>query len=278
MAGSLSVPSTGTTMRNATYSPSARWTHVPAPSGDAFYEASPDGAGTWVHREDGEYVALRIVVPVDGTESEPAIAEDIRPAAEPVDGDGLSAIATGQPIMNQAVAENLLSTVVDSLLVTLVVVLGVLMAVYRRLEGYATLGAVTLVPVVLAVAWITGSMAALGIPFNVMTALITSFTIGLGIDYSIHVSERYVYELNRDIGTEAALENAVFGTGGALLGSTASTAGGIAILGLALLVPLQQFGIITALTIVYAFLGSVVVLPSLLVLWTEWADADPAAA
>jgi predicted RND superfamily exporter protein len=245
---------------------------------DAFYEASPDGAGTWVHREDGEYVALRIVVPVDGTESEPAIAEDIRPAAEPVDGEGLSAIATGQPIMNQAVAENLLSTVVDSLLVTLVVVLGVLMAVYRRLEGYATLGAVTLVPVALAVAWITGSMAALGIPFNVMTALITSFTIGLGIDYSIHVSERYVYELNRDIGTEAALENAVFGTGGALLGSTASTAGGIAILGLALLVPLQQFGIITALTIVYAFLGSVVVLPSLLVLWTEWADADPAAA
>jgi predicted RND superfamily exporter protein len=243
---------------------------------DAFYEAAPNGAETWVHREDGEYAALRLVVPVNGTASEPAIAEDIRPAAVPVDGDGLSAIATGQPIMNQAVAENLLSTVVDSLVVTLLVVLGVLMAVYRRIEGYASLGAVTLTPVVLAVAWITGSMAALGIPFNVMTALITSFTIGLGIDYSIHISERYVYELNRGVGMEAALEGAVFGTGGALLGSTASTAGGIAILGLALLVPLQQFGIITALTIVYAFIGSVVVLPSLLVWWTEWADADPA--
>jgi predicted RND superfamily exporter protein len=108
-----------------------------------------------------------------------------------------------------------------------------------------------------------------------MTGLITSFTIGLGIDYSIHVSERYVYELNRELGTETALERAIIGTGGALLGSTATTAGGIAILGLALLVPLQQFGIITALTILYAFIGSVVVLPSLLVLWTDWADADP---
>ena len=54
------------------------------------------------------------------------------------------------------------------------------------------------------------------------------------------------------------------------------TAGGIAILGLALLVPLQQFGVVTALTIVYAFVGSVVVLPSLLVVWTDWTGADPA--
>jgi predicted RND superfamily exporter protein len=176
--------------------------------------------------------------------------------------------------MNQAVADGLLSTVVDSLLITLGVVFAVLVAVYRRTEGYASLGAVTLLPVALAVAWITGSMAALGIPFNVMTALITSFTIGLGIDYSIHVSERYVYELNRGASAETALERSVLGTGGALVGSTASTSGGIAILGLALLVPLQQFGIITALTILYAFLGSVFVLPSLLVLWTGWTGAD----
>ena len=243
---------------------------------DAFYEATPEGASNWLHREDGEYVALRVVVPVDGTAPEPVIADQVRTAAQPVQGDGLEATATGQPIMNQAVAENLLSTVVYSLVITLVVVLAVLMAVYRRIEGYASLGAVTLFPITLAVVWITGSMAALGIPFNVMTALITSFTIGLGIDYCIHVSERYIYELNREIGMDEALENAVFGTGGALLGSTATTAGGIAILGFALLVPLQQFGIITALTIVYAFVGSVVVLPSLLVLWTRWAGADPA--
>ncbi|PSQ37268.1 Patched family protein [Halobacteriales archaeon SW_12_69_24] len=243
---------------------------------DAFFEASPAGAANWIQRDDGEYVALRIVVPVEGTASEPEIARAVRPAAEPVDGDGLDAVATGQPIMNQAVAEDLFTTVITSFAVTLVVVLAVLSAVYRRIEGYASLGAVTLLPVGLAVAWITGSMAALDIPFNVLTGLITSFTIGLGIDYSIHVTERYVYELNRGIGADAALERAVLGTGGALLGSTATTAGGIAILGLSVLVPLQQFGVITALTIVYAFLGSVVLLPSLLVLWTDRADADPA--
>ena len=244
---------------------------------DAFYEASPNGAPNWIQREDGEYVALRLVIPVNGSAGEANITSDVRPTADPVHGDGLDAVVTGQPVMNQAVAENLLSTVTNSLVVTLLVVFAVLAGVYRRVEGYASLGAVTMVPVVCAVAWITGTMALVGIPFNVMTALITSFTIGLGIDYSIHVSERYVYELNRGVGRDEALKGAVLGTGGALLGSTASTAGGIAILSFALLVPLQQFGIITALTILYAFVGSVFVLPSLLVLWTEWANADPTA-
>jgi len=44
------------------------------------------------------------------------------------------------------------------------------------------------------------------------------------------------------------------------------------VLAFAILPPLQQFGIITGLTIVYAFLASVLVLPSLLVVWTRFTD------
>jgi len=42
----------------------------------------------------------------------------------------------------------------------------------------------------------------------------------------------------------------------------------------AILPPLQQFGTITGLTIVYAFLASVLVLPSLLVVWTRFVEPD----
>jgi uncharacterized membrane protein YdfJ with MMPL/SSD domain len=62
----------------------------------------------------------------------------------------------------------------------------------------------------------------------------------------------------------------VTGTGGALLGSAATTVGGFGTLVLAILPILRQFGIITGLTIVYAFLASVLVLPSLLVFWTRY--------
>jgi predicted RND superfamily exporter protein len=46
------------------------------------------------------------------------------------------------------------------------------------------------------------------------------------------------------------------------------------VLAFAILPPLQQFGIITGLTIIYAFLASVLVLPSLLVVWTKYFGPD----
>jgi predicted RND superfamily exporter protein len=70
------------------------------------------------------------------------------------------------------------------------------------------------------------------------------------------------------------MNRAVTGTGGALLGSAATTVGGFGVLAFAILPPLQQFGIITGLTIIYAFLASVLVLPSLLVVWTKYFGPD----
>jgi len=104
--------------------------------------------------------------------------------------------------------------------------------------------------------------------------MITSLTIGLGVAYSIHLSERYTQELERSGSVWAAMETAVTGTGGALLGSAATTVGGFGVLVFAILPPLQQFGLITGLTIIYAFLGSVFVLPSLLVVWTKYAGPE----
>jgi hypothetical protein len=113
-------------------------------------------------------------------------------------------------------------------------------------------------------------MFVLDIPFNVLTGMITSLTVGLGVAYSIHLSERYNQELARTGDVWTAMDRAVTGTGGALLGSAATTVGGFGVLVFAILPPLQQFGLITGLTIVYAFLASVLVLPSLLVVWTRF--------
>jgi predicted RND superfamily exporter protein len=151
-----------------------------------------------------------------------------------------------------------------------------LMVTYRITEGSATLGAVTLLPVVLSVSWILGTMYLVDIPFNILTGMITSLTVGLGVAYSIHLSERYNQELERTGSVWTAMERAVTGTGGALLGSAATTVGGFGTLAFAILPPLQQFGIITGLTIIYAFLASVLVLPSLLVVWTRYFGPEDA--
>jgi predicted RND superfamily exporter protein len=236
---------------------------------DALFRVAPDEAGGVIHREDGEYRAVRIVVSVEGNAGGDAITTQMRDVADGLESDGLTATATGTAVLNKIVQDELLETVVQSLVITLVAVFLFLMIAYRITDGSATLGAVTLLPVVLSVAWILGTMYLADIPFNVLTGMITSLTVGLGVAYSIHLSERYNLELERTGDVWEAMDQAVTGTGGALMGSAATTVGGFGVLVFAILPPLQQFGIITGLTIIYAFLAAVFVLPSLLVVWTR---------
>ncbi len=254
---------------------------------DRLYETAPDQATQVIYRNaDGEYTAIRMRVSVKGTATTGQVTTDMRALADErfqAEDAGLTAVATGDPIVNEIVQEQLLQTVIESLLITLVSVFVFLMIVYRITDGSASLGAVTLLPVALSVAWILGTMFLLDIPFNVVTGTITSLTIGLGVAYSIHLSERFNLEMDRQNDRVwPAMERSVTGTGGALLGSAATTAGGFGVLAFALLPALQQFGIITGITIVYAFLASVFVLPSLLAVWTRYLgpgdanfDADP---
>jgi predicted RND superfamily exporter protein len=242
---------------------------------DALYAAAPDRASGYVHRtDDGNYEALRLVVSVRGGASGEDVTPQMRDVADAATSDGVEATATGSAILNKIVQDQLLETVVQSLLITLVAVFAFLMLTYRITDGSATLGAVTLLPVVVSVAWILGTMYLVGIPFNVLTGMITSLTVGLGVAYSIHLSERYMQELERSDSVWDAMRTAVTGTGGALLGSAATTVGGFGTLAFAILPPLQQFGIITGLTIIYAFLAAVLVLPTLLVIWTKYLGPD----
>jgi uncharacterized membrane protein YdfJ with MMPL/SSD domain len=139
------------------------------------------------------------------------------------------------------------------------------------LEGKATLGIANVVPILVTVAFVAASMRFFGVPFNAITATILAITIGLGIDYSVHVTHRFADEReHRDL--LPALDRTVRGTGGALLGSMLTTVFGIGVLALALFTAIQQFGLITGLSILYAFLASVLVLPSALVVWDHFAS------
>jgi predicted RND superfamily exporter protein len=249
---------------------------VPEENVDELYDllltANPQ-ASQFVYNAEGEYRAIRLQFGVTGNARIGEIAEDNRDVATAIQdasGGVLRTTPAGDQVIFDTVQEDLLDTVIQGLLITLVAVFLFLSIAYRLTGNPASLGFVTLVPVALAVTWILGSMWVLEIPFNTLTGTITSLTVGLGIAYSIHISSRYELELRRQGDVWDAMQTTVTGTGGALLGSAATTVGGFGTLAIAILPILQQFGIITGLTIIYAFLASVFVLPSLLVLWTRY--------
>ncbi len=247
---------------------------------DTLFEVDPDSAERVLERtENGEYESARVVLTVRGDASAQTVAEDVRTYAENLESNAsVTAVATGGPVTNAVVQDALLETLVQAFAVTLVVILGFLTALYWVRHRALSLGAITLAPVVAALAWLLGGMALFDVPFNSETAVITSLAIGLGVDYSIHVGERFVEERERRETLDGALVATVTGTGGALLGSAATTAAGFGVLALALAPPLQRFGIVTGMSIILAFIACLTVLPCLLVVRErllerfEWGD------
>jgi len=244
---------------------------------DAFYEADDDAAATVLHREEGEYRSLRLRVYTDRTESTRFIASEMRTTASLAgkDYDGVTASATGQPVVQADVQQQLFTTLLRSFALALSIVLALLIIFYKWTRNSLVLGMITMIPVLCAVVWILGTMALLDLQFNILTILITNVTVGIGVDYSIHVSERYAQEIDRRSSISDAIQTSVYGTGSALVGSALTTTSGFGILLFAILRPLQQFGMVAAITVIYSLIGSVILLPSLLVLWTRHFTSTP---
>ena len=109
----------------------------------------------------------------------------------------------------------------------------------------------------------------MGYSLNVMTVMITSLTIGLGITYAIHATERFKIVADRTGNTVEAVTETVRHTGSALLMAAVTTVAGFGILVFSPMPPQQQFGVVTALTIIYSLITTIFILPIALAKWGE---------
>ncbi|QLG61122.1 efflux RND transporter permease subunit [Halorarum salinum] len=206
--------------------------------------------------------AARVVYTTEAGASQGEVTEDAEAVA---DRYRFEATATGETVVFQEVTDVILASAIRSLALALAATAAFLVLVYYGLEGEPSLGLVNLVPIVVTVTLLAGSMRALDLPFNALTATILSITIGLGTDYSAHVVHRFADEYDGTGDVFGPLEAAVRGTGGALTGSMLTTTTGIGVLVLAVTPILGQFGALTALSVLYSYLTAVLVTPSLVV-------------
>jgi len=138
----------------------------------------------------------------------------------------------------------------------------VLLALTRRI-GPALL---IVLPVGIAATWVVGAMAILNLNWNVMTVMVTALTIGLGIDYSIHVWRRFEAMKIREGGDWDGLKEMYASTGVALLLSAGTTICGFSILLLSQMPVIQDFGMVTAITVFFSLVLALILLPVFLIL------------
>ena len=138
-------------------------------------------------------------------------------------------------------------------------------AMFMRSVRYAF---VTIIPIGLVVAWLYAIMYLLGFDLNFVTATIGAVSIGVGVDFSIHITQRFREEIARVEDGVRAIERTARSTGVALIASASSSVAGFAIMGFAPMPMFSSYGILTAVMVFMAAAAALLVLPSLLLLVT----------
>ncbi len=243
------------------------------------YESSGTGATTrsLLHRNSQgvfDSTIMRIGLESDDIQDADRLVAELEEDTTPLDGALVSgeltrATITGSSIMIKQIISSLQDSLSTSFVFTLIISLAILTIVFYVTERSVVLGAITMIPVLLSSAWILGSMYVLGMAYTVLTVLITAFTVGLGVTYGIHLTHRFVEEMREHEDVDEGCMETVVHTGSALFGAAATTVAGFGLLVFSLLPPIQEFGAIVALTIIYSFLTTVFILPTFLVMWAN---------
>ena len=175
-------------------------------------------------------------------------------------------IITGNLLITLSILKNMTESQILSTGICFVLAAIMLSLIYRN----PLLGLIAMIPVTVSIIWVLGSMYFIGYTLNILTIMVTCITIGVGIDYACYIVERFRFVADQTGDVTKAVTETISRTGSAVMIAALSSMFGFGVLVFAPIPPMQQFGIITALTLIYAFITSIFVLPLVLARWANW--------
>ncbi len=160
---------------------------------------------------------------------------------------------------------NVLQSLFQSQILTLGVVMLAIMMMFLALFRSLKIAIICIIPNAIAAAFVLGVMGWLGIPLDIMTITIAAISVGIGVDNTIHYMHRFKREFPR-IGnyrdTMFFCHNSI---GRAMYFTSMTIVAGFSILALSNFIPTIVFGLLTSLAMLVALIGSLTLLPQLLI-------------
>ena len=205
-----------------------------------------------------------------GSEGSRQLTDDIYAAFQPVIELGVNVAATNDSIVTNSVSDLISASQFQSLVFAIFSSMLFLIIYYWIDLRRPFLGVVTIFPVIAIVMGTYLGMNLLEIPLNPVTATLTGIAIGIGVPFVIHVTNRFREALNKDSNPVSAITTTLKTTGGSLFGSAFTTMAGFGILTTSTLKPFQQMGQVVLVSIGFALVASILILPTLLVLWANY--------
>lgn len=176
---------------------------------------------------------------------------------------GLTAYQIGTPFTKVLFADYTRRDLVGLIPVSLVVLFLILFLAFRTLQGVV----IPMVTGLVSIVWALGAMALLGIPINVITAIIPSLLLSIGFAEDVHMLTEYHHLLATGRAKLAALREMVAQTSLPVFVTTFTTVLGFGSLVTSDITMLMQFGYASALGLTANYIVTVVGLPIMLLAW-----------
>jgi hydrophobe/amphiphile efflux-3 (HAE3) family protein len=175
--------------------------------------------------------------------------------------EGSAAVRMAGPTRIQA---SMLTSIAHSQLTSLLTSIFAAGVIVILLMRSFSAGIVSMIPLLFTVLFNFGVMAFAGKTLDIATLMISSITVGIGIDYGIHFIERYREEVSETLSRSQALIRSAQTAGTGIVYNALALALGFGIMILSTFKGVQNFGLLIAMTMVISAISAFIVIPVLL--------------
>jgi hydrophobe/amphiphile efflux-3 (HAE3) family protein len=168
---------------------------------------------------------------------------------------------TGSVAMQKAIQRRSMWNLYLIFPIAIVLVSIVLFFFHRTIKGII----IAFLPPAFAIALTFGTLGILQPELSIISVAIIALLMGLGVDYSIHLMNRYAEESNIENKVER-VEKILKFTGKAVLLSTVTTMIGFASLMISSMSPIITFGFGCAIGILFCFISAILIVPCLVII------------
>lgn len=168
---------------------------------------------------------------------------------------------TGMPYVNAQLDSSLVRSQLTSLLLAVILVILLVSLIFRSFVE----GLFASTPIIATIVIMYGIMGLTGIPLNVVTVLVASVAMGIGIDYSIHYISNFNQALEASGSISDAVRSTIMVSGKAIFINFISVSAGFIVLIFSDLMPMVYFGILIALSMLGSAMGALTLLPAIII-------------
>ncbi len=191
------------------------------------------------------------------------LSQVIKRIEKMVQGDPDVLLVGGFGVVLSDLAEAVVQGQFLSLVSSIVVVAVLIMLLFRSVNA----GFISAVPLTFSIIVLFGLMGVFGIELNIVTALLSSIMIGVGVDYTIHFLWRYREERRAGLDAASAVKKTLTTTGRGITFNAFSVIIGFVALFFSTFLPVRFFGFLVVVSILACLIGALVLVPALVLVW-----------